>query len=119
MRNHHQRRSAQCHDPQYLVAATALAKARYALNTNDAGPFILKRFSHHARRRKVCYLQLAGCEFTQRQTSEFRDEFDGVWGVIKVWLSRFYVGTSTGAVFCTRPEKELRALIRKIATEKK
>ncbi len=55
-------------------------------------------------------------DFEQRQTQAFVDEFNGFCGAIKVWLSRLCVGTSTGDVFRCKPEKELRELLRKIAT---
>lgn len=45
-----------------------------------------------------------------------RSEFSGLSGAIKLRLLRVCVGTSTGDVFRFKPENELRALVRKIAT---
>jgi hypothetical protein len=46
---------------------------------------------------------------------EFRAQFTGFYGSIRLWLLRVCVTTSTGEVFRCKPEKELRELVRKIA----
>ena len=56
-------------------------------------------------------------EFVSAQAAkEFRDEFTGFRGAIRLQLLRLCVATSTGDVFSCKPEKELRDHIRKIAT---
>jgi hypothetical protein len=56
-------------------------------------------------------------EFLPTQVAEkFRTEFKGFRGAIKLRLLRVCVGTSTGDVFRCKPEKELRELLRKMAT---
>lgn len=55
-------------------------------------------------------------EFEKKNRQLFNSEFSGLSGVIKLRLLRVCVGTSTGDVFCCKPEKELRDLLRKIAT---
>jgi hypothetical protein len=52
----------------------------------------------------------------EKIVEEFRNEYKGLFGNIKLRLCRVCVGTSTGHVFCCKPEKELRDHIRKIAT---
>jgi hypothetical protein len=46
----------------------------------------------------------------------FLDELTGFFEPIRLQLLRVCVGTSTGDVFCCKPEKELRELLRKMAT---
>jgi len=55
-------------------------------------------------------------EFEEKNRQLFHGEFSGLSGAIKLRLLRVCVGTSTGDVFSCKPEKELRELLRKIAT---
>ena len=55
-------------------------------------------------------------DFFEKNQKLFRNEFLGLSGAIKLRLLRVYVGTSTGDVFRCKPEKELRQLVRQIAT---
>jgi hypothetical protein len=58
-------------------------------------------------------------EFEKSFTKHFRHEFSGFFGAIRLRLLRVGVGTSTGEVFRCKPEKELRALLRKMAMAQK
>lgn len=57
-------------------------------------------------------------EFEKQVPQEFRDEFKGFRGAIRLWWARVCVGTSTGEVFRCKPEKELRELPRKMTAQK-
>jgi hypothetical protein len=68
---------------------------------------------HDGESADYCWPQL---EFVRMQTAQFRAEFKGFRGAIKLHLARMCVMTSTGDEFRCKPQKELRELIRKIAT---
>lgn len=58
-------------------------------------------------------------DFEEKNKELFQGEFSGLLGAIKLQLLRMCAVTSTGDVFRCKPEKELRALVRKIATTPK
>jgi hypothetical protein len=59
-------------------------------------------------------------EFVSAEAAtEFRDQFTGFSGSLRLQLLRMCVSTSTGDVFRCKPEKELRELLRTMATAQK